>query len=183
MEDEEPQFVRFLQTNDAPSEDAVREVTDLLVAPWQHLAYRDAEIQRLSDLLDQAQWRRTQIVNFINTYGIILSPIRRIPPNILHKIFSYCLPTDRNPAMSTLEAPLILTQICKSWRIVALSCRCIWARMHIPICYSFDRNSEILDHDGFQAKNLFYYETMQRRCEHIQTWLSRSAPLPISISI
>jgi hypothetical protein len=180
---EEPQFVRFLQTNDAPSEDAVREVTDFLVTPWQDLANIDAELQRLSELWDQAQSQRTQIVNFIDTYSIILSPIRRISPDILHEIFSYCLPTNRNPVMSTSEAPLILTQICRSWRSVALSCPRIWARIHIPICCDSDLNSEALNEEEFHAQNRLCYETMQRRCEHIQKWLSRSATFPISISI
>lgn len=180
---EEPQFVRFLQTNDVPSEDVVREVRDFLVTPWQDLANIDAEIQRLSELLDQARGQRTQILNFINTYSIILSPIRQIPPDILHEIFSYCLPTNRNPVMSTSEAPLILTQICRSWRSVALSSPRIWARIHIPICYDSDLNSEVLDEEESQVQNRLCYETMQRRCEHIQNWLSRSATFPISISI
>ncbi|KIM41000.1 hypothetical protein M413DRAFT_37267, partial [Hebeloma cylindrosporum] len=171
---EEPQFTHLLQSNDAPPEDTVREVTNFLAGPWQDLAYVDDEIQRLWELLDQAQWQRNQTVDFINTYNVILSPIRRIPTDILHEIFSYCPTTHRNPVMSTKEAPLILTQICRSWRSVALSCPCIWARIHTPGAF---------DEDEFQAHGLPCYETMQMRCEHIQTWLSRSATFPISVSI
>ena len=180
---EEPQFVRFLQTNDVPSEDIVREVTDFRAIARQDLAYVDTELQRLRKLLDQAQRQRAQIVDVIDTYSIILSPIRRIPDDVLHEIFSYCLPTNRNPVISPSEAPLILTQICRSWRSVALSCPLIWARIHIPICYDSDLNSEALDEAEFHAQNLLYYETMERRCEHIQNWLSRSATFPISVSV
>jgi len=180
---EEPPFARLLQTNDVPSQDVVREVTDFRARARQDLADVDAELQRLGNLRDQAQRQRTQIVEDVDTYSIILSPIRRIPDDILHEIFSHCLPTNRNPVMSTSEAPLIHTQICRSWRSVALSCPRIWARVHIPICCDSNLSSAALDEEEFHAQNLFYYETMQRRCEHIQNWLSRSATFPISVSV
>ncbi|KAF8988461.1 hypothetical protein BDQ17DRAFT_1257655, partial [Cyathus striatus] len=52
-------------------------------------------------------------------YCSLISPVWRLSHNILEEIFLACLPTDCNPCMSATEAPMLLTQVCSSWRSIA----------------------------------------------------------------
>jgi len=49
----------------------------------------------------------------------LLSPIRRLPAELLSTIFMPCLPEDWS--CNALEAPMLLSQICGHWRAIAIA--------------------------------------------------------------
>ncbi|KAJ3569023.1 hypothetical protein NP233_g5329 [Leucocoprinus birnbaumii] len=119
---------------------------------------------RLSDLNRQ----RDAVEAELRGLQAILSPARRLIPEILQEIFTRCLPTDRNPVMSSKEGPLLLGRICQVWRGVAYSTPALWSSIHIAI-----------------PSDSFYAYT----CSHsvwnkaIVDWLSLSGTCPLSISL
>ena len=92
----------------------------------------------------------------------LVSPIRKLPIEILQEIFIACLPTAHNPVSSRWEPPILLTQICSSWRIIAHATPQLWKSIHIRVDFpcGADRHSEAL-----------------------QEWLTRSVAYPLNISV
>uniref|UniRef100_A0A8H7Y5Y1 F-box domain-containing protein n=1 Tax=Psilocybe cubensis TaxID=181762 RepID=A0A8H7Y5Y1_PSICU len=182
---------QLLTSNDEPSEEQVHEVRRLLMDPKQEAEYLDAEIQKARSLLQELEEKRTKAGGTIRRYEAILSPIRRVPPDVLRVVFLYCLVTHRNPAISIKEAPLLLTHVCSSWRTLALNTPALWARIHISFTNQ-DLLPEILEKEGQfeggacavpQIPRYRITEILRIRCEAVEEWLRRSAGCSLAFSL
>ncbi|KAF8903645.1 hypothetical protein CPB85DRAFT_1019051 [Mucidula mucida] len=91
----------------------------------------------------------------------ILSPIRRIPIEILSEIFRWCMPDDDFVVVKIKQAPLLLTTVCSSWRKLACASPYLWSSISVTI--TRDKCSP--------APRL------------IDLWLHRTMEQPISFSI
>ncbi|KAJ7018396.1 hypothetical protein C8F04DRAFT_390998 [Mycena alexandri] len=60
----------------------------------------------------------------------LVSPIRRLPPQVLERIFSFSI-VDAQFDLDTSEMPWVLTYICSSWRRVAISTPQLWRKIDI----------------------------------------------------
>ena len=181
-----PEFVAFLRNNDIPSESTIQEVTESLQAPFNELQEIDLEIQRLRELVETMKIKRQSIQKIIDDHNIILSPVRRLPLDILHEIFFHCLPTHRNPIMKSSESPVLLTRICSSWRAIALSSPRIWSKIHIPLPGDPSFSSAYgtaPDEASLRIRRQKIMDLLRLRCDVVRTWLSRSGTCPLSISI
>ena len=181
-----PEFRAFLRNNDIPSESTILEVTESLKSPLNELQKFDIEIQRLCDLLEAMKIKRQSIQKIIEDHNIILSPVRRLPPDVLHNIFFHCLPTHRNPIMKSSESPVLLTRICSSWKAIALSSPRIWSKIHIPLPGDPSFSSgygTIAEKNGLSSRRQRFTRLLQLRCDAVREWLSRSGICPLSLSI
>ena len=173
-----PHFADLLKNNEAPSDAIIQEVSELCAIARNDLRQIDAEIQRLQE-------KRSVIRKSIDSYTTILSPIRRLPTDILREIFYQCLHSTRNPIMSAAEAPMLLTQVCSLWRSVALTSPDIWAELHIPhpgspeTSLHYKRLTERAREDLQQT----FSKVMGRRCQIVKEWLERSGSCFLSLSI
>ncbi|KAJ7718278.1 hypothetical protein B0H16DRAFT_1797754 [Mycena metata] len=156
-------FLNILHTNTIPSDSECRPIREFLVAPRQEVAKLNDEIQRLQSLLEQVTAQRDRLNVFVDAHLALISPIRRLPDDIVAEIFKATLPTDRNVMMSSAEAPLLLSSVFQVWRRLALSTPRLWASFHIVIPAS----EAELPHLG----------------ETTSLWLSRSGALPLSVSL
>ncbi|KAF8988460.1 hypothetical protein BDQ17DRAFT_1257659, partial [Cyathus striatus] len=68
----------------------------------------------------------------------LLSPVHRLSQDILEEIFPACFPTDHNPCISATEAPMLLTQICSSWKTIAHSTPKLWAAIQLFFPFSMN---------------------------------------------
>ncbi|KAF8886247.1 hypothetical protein CPB84DRAFT_1685141, partial [Gymnopilus junonius] len=164
----QPHLVELLQNNNSPSTAAQADAKDLMSKPLQKLESKSEEIQSILASLKELEEERNGLDKTIEEYSLILSPIRRIPSELLQEIFYYCLPDHRNPVMSFKEAPMLLAIICRSWRSIVLSSPRIWARLHIPL----------LLYNGHPDSKM-----MLERRHLVDTWLSRSGTCSLSISL
>ena len=181
-----PEFVALLRNNDIPSESTLQEVKESLKAPLIELQEIEIEIQRLCELVEVMKVKRGSIRRRIDDYNVILSPVRRLPLDVLHEIFLHCLPTHRNPIMNFSESPLLLTRICSSWRAIALSSPRIWSRIHIPLPGDPSLASGyaiVIDEASLSSRRQRFAGLLKLRCEVVRTWLSRSGTCPLSLSI
>jgi hypothetical protein len=181
-----PEFVALLRNNNIPRESTIREVKESLKAPLIELQEIEIEIQRLCELVETMKIKREAIQKRIDDHNIILSSVRRLPLDVLHEIFFHCLPTHRNPIMSSSESPVLLTRICSSWRAIALSSPRIWSKIHIPL--PGDPSSAvgygtIIDETSLSSRRQRFAALQKMRCDVVQTWLSRSGTCPLSFSI
>ena len=181
-----PEFVALLRNNDIPSESTIREVKQSLKTPLIELQEIEMEIQRLYELVETMNLKRQGIQKIINDHNIILSPVRRLPLDVLHEIFFHTLPTHRNPIMTCSESPVLLTRICSSWRAVAFSSPRIWSKIHIPLPGdpSYSRAyGMVTDETSLSTRRQRFADLLQLRCDVVRRWLSRSGTCPLSISI
>jgi len=181
-----PEFASLLQNNDAPSESTIRELTESLKAPLNELQEVEAEIQRLDELMETMKMKRQSIQKRINDHTVILSPARRLPPDVLHEIFFHCLPTHHNPIMKSSESPLLLTRICSSWRAIALSSPRIWSKVYIPLPGDPSISSgygTIRDETTLSIRRQRFAGILRSRCDAVRRWLARSGACPLSLSV
>ncbi|KAJ7124314.1 hypothetical protein C8R44DRAFT_147227 [Mycena epipterygia] len=77
---------------------------------------------------------RASLSGQLAEHNTILSPLRRMPPEVLGEIFSWNLPsidTLRRGRLSVADSPWVLTHISGHWRAVALSIPSLWSLMVI----------------------------------------------------
>ncbi|KAJ7482006.1 hypothetical protein FB451DRAFT_139952 [Mycena latifolia] len=87
----------------------------------------------------------------------IVYPVLSLPPEIASLIFIHCIPpSEILPHPSPIEAPLLLTQICRQWRDIAVDTPELW-------------------------QSIALVDT--RSVEVFKTWLSRSGNYPLNFSL
>ncbi|KAJ6561721.1 hypothetical protein B0H19DRAFT_902303, partial [Mycena capillaripes] len=131
--------------------------------PRNEVAELTAEIERLQALISQLTEKRDHLNDFIDPHLALISPARRLPPDVVAGIFIACLPSDRHAIMSSAEAPHLLCHVCSGWRKLALLTHRLWASLHI-----------VAPLTGTKLRQIN---------EAIDTWLSRSGVLPLFISL
>ncbi|KAJ7082237.1 hypothetical protein B0H15DRAFT_785874 [Mycena belliarum] len=104
---------------------------------------------------------RDQTHHALEAHRALLSPIRRIPHEVLCEIFIRCLPKNAYVEASVTQCPLLLTQISSNWRSIALSTPALWASITV---------------------NLSIKSCLPNPCL-IQAWLARSGSCPLSFHI
>ncbi|KAJ7922347.1 hypothetical protein B0H13DRAFT_2267580 [Mycena leptocephala] len=105
-------FDDILHTNVVPSDSECKRIRDFLEGPQKEIADLTRELKRLDSLRKEISHKRRQLKEFINDHLALVSP---------------------NPAISSQEAPLLLCQICQSWRSIALATPRLWAAIHIVV--------------------------------------------------
>ncbi|KAJ7628715.1 hypothetical protein FB45DRAFT_748721 [Roridomyces roridus] len=98
------------------------------------LAYLDEEISQLRHRLKQLEEKRAELLDYRTRNVAVLSPLRRMPPELLAEIFSWTLPPpspDLSGCAAVKHSPWILAQVSKYWRTVALSQPALWSLVYL----------------------------------------------------
>ncbi|KAJ7101333.1 hypothetical protein B0H15DRAFT_408902 [Mycena belliarum] len=157
-------FQSILHTNIAPSDADCRRIRELLLTPQQELADLDKEISRVQDQLDALTRRKAALDAYVEAHLAMISQARRLPDDIVREIFANCLPSHRNSIVSSDEAPLLLCQVCRPWREIALTTPRLWSSLHIVL----------------PKKPLIHLQVLT---QIVSEWLDRSGVLPLSLSV
>ncbi|KAJ7140792.1 hypothetical protein C8R44DRAFT_761894 [Mycena epipterygia] len=165
-------FASKLGTNYCPTDEEMTEIQSLIVEPGLRLQRLDDEIADLQKAIDKLAEERASLDAYVEAHKALISPVRRLPLDVIQEIFVACIPTHRNCVMSAREAPVLLGRICSSWRAISLSTPRLWARLHVvePMP-SADSISTSVD------------EKPAQRLETMKMWLGRSGECPLSISL
>lgn len=116
----------LLNTNDPPTESQSK----LLWDAQQRLGYLDAKAARLPKAPKQIQEEREELQRCINAHRVILSPVRRIPIEIVSEIFNHVL-DHHYMVFDSTAGPWVLSQICRRWRSIAVSHSAMWSSMSL----------------------------------------------------
>ncbi|KAJ3527443.1 hypothetical protein NMY22_g9788 [Coprinellus aureogranulatus] len=158
-------FSRELKCNNPLPQSEAELLDSLLKAQNSELSTLDSEIQQLQQALDTCRARQRKLGDAVQAHKSLLSPIRRLPEELLQQIFLLCRTAHRMPLLSQDEAPLLLTRICRDWRNLALSTPALWDSIHIPIPYNFAE------------------EQIQFHLRRAERWLDMAKQSPLSISL
>lgn len=156
-------------TNYAPKDEEFKKISQLIVEPLEQLRSLDTEISKLQRSIDELSAKRKQLNDFIVPHQALLSPIRRIPQEVLREIFVQCLPTGHDSVMSCQDTPLLLGRVCSSWRSISRDTPMLWSSIFISIPEPTTREREGVD--------------MGVLIQAVTDWLERSGTLPLSITL
>ncbi|KAJ7130933.1 hypothetical protein C8R46DRAFT_1362733 [Mycena filopes] len=101
----------------------------------------------------------------------IAYPVLTLPVEITSEIFLCCLPKTSGYSLhptfkSPIEAPMLLLQICRTWRAIAISSPRLWAFLHLNLPDHSDKLLEIETYKGF-----------------LGDWLVRLGACPLSLTL
>ncbi|KAF7292902.1 F-box domain-containing protein [Mycena indigotica] len=154
-----------LGTNYSPSDSEIAHIHSLLAQPTSRFI-------QLSEQIAELETERATLKSFIDSHRALLSPIRRVPVEILHRVFLECLPNRGNCVMSTREAPLLLTRVCSGWRRLVQSSPALWSSLHIH-----------LPTQSSNSVSVALSEKITRRLEGVKYWLAFANQCPLSLSV
>jgi hypothetical protein len=143
----------LLGSNARPPNAELAAIRSTLLETEAGLLELDDEIDALEAILEQRRQDRQALREFCNAHAALLSPINRLPTELLAEIF----------VLRTQEArhASILGAVCNHWRQLALSTPRLWCTIN-----------EILDQDDPDSQ-----------ADKVLTWLQRSVQCPISVTL
>ncbi|KAJ7480374.1 hypothetical protein B0H11DRAFT_2280651 [Mycena galericulata] len=119
---------RFLCSNDAPYGPELPTIQHVLVAERDRIERLRTEIAELRLATQSRVKELKEIEETFKNHKKIMSPVRRVPAEILCEIFSWTLPYTRRAGAQTIQqAPWRLGHICKRWRATALQYSPLWS--------------------------------------------------------
>ncbi|KAF5340894.1 hypothetical protein D9758_012192 [Tetrapyrgos nigripes] len=125
------------------------------------LAQVDTEIQIHKAHLNHLMRERDEVLSDLDAQRAMLSPLSRLPLEILSTIFINCLPEEEYLNPHPKDAPLLLLQVSRGWRDLALSMSSLWSSISV-------RAGE---------------DRCCPRKKLIETWLQRSGSRPLHFEI
>ncbi|KZP09509.1 hypothetical protein FIBSPDRAFT_759852, partial [Athelia psychrophila] len=122
-----PPTPQLWRTSETPTALESASIAKLLIDAQGTVSQIDVHILDIQRKLVGLLAKRNAMQEMIACHGSLLAPIRRLPEEILGYIFFLCLPESREEAsLSTARAPLLLTQVCITWRKCAWSSQRLW---------------------------------------------------------
>ncbi|KAF7371099.1 F-box domain-containing protein [Mycena sanguinolenta] len=123
----------LLTTNQPPEDSDTPFIQAVVSESDPRLAYLEAEIAKLQDQLKPLEEERLSLLTYRAQNRAILSPIRRIPPEILSDIFWWTLPpiedARQNAPYEAHNIPWLLTHISSRWRAICIATPSLWSRI------------------------------------------------------
>ncbi|KAJ7609083.1 hypothetical protein FB45DRAFT_945356 [Roridomyces roridus] len=112
----------LLHSNEAPDSTEIPFLQSTSSRIGARLAVLDEEIARLTQLTAE----RALLAAYDRQSKAVLSPVRRVPNEILAEIF---LRTSDGIGFDTTQSPWVLTHVCSRWRTVSISTYSLWSEL------------------------------------------------------
>ncbi|KAK7049395.1 hypothetical protein VNI00_005996 [Paramarasmius palmivorus] len=119
---------RLFRTTITPSQHSL--VSQYLVDAEAEIKRHEIQIDKLRSSIVLLENKRSNLSKKAVKYRTLLSPVHRIPPEVLEKVFSFAcegstLQTDLIPP------PILLSGVCGRWRDITLAMPSLWTSVHI----------------------------------------------------
>ncbi|KAF7336578.1 F-box domain-containing protein [Mycena sanguinolenta] len=123
-------LLRLSGSNEPPRDHEVSLLRAQVARASERLASLDAEISLLHDHLRRLEQDRADLSRYRAQQKAILSPLRRVPPEILVHIFRDVVGAVPEP-LRIDSGPWPLSHACSRWRAVALRDRRLWSKIQL----------------------------------------------------
>ena len=161
-------------TNNPPSETELNYILPATVEVAQELATLNDDIESLQKTLETLKARCSELEARLLAYKSIISPLRRVPPEIVREIIGWAT-VGRPVTLDTEEGIWSYSRISHMWRSVVISTPPFWSTIHIiapssPIGYdhAIDCVNTILSQTGTHLLSLdFYYSECIETTRHL----------------
>ncbi|KAL0070409.1 hypothetical protein AAF712_002240 [Marasmius tenuissimus] len=169
-------FLHLLSSNQFISSTERAQIRDTLDDVEGSISRVEDAIRSLETNLNQLRRKQHKLNTYAQEHKALLSPARRLVPEIWSEIFLWCLPqhtlehhmsrrsVSGAPVTDTSfdDAPLLMTRVCSSWRQIALSTPRLWSNITYTVCRP---------------------SAFKHQLQKLETWLSRSGATPLSVVI
>ncbi|KAJ6462202.1 hypothetical protein C8R45DRAFT_1178714 [Mycena sanguinolenta] len=145
----------LLETNDAPRDSDISVIQQTISAAEDRLRALDAQIHPLQTTLAQLLQRRAEVAEHLREHRAVLSPVRRVPPELICEIFDMATAQSR-----ATKSPWWTGFISQPWRQYALAYPPLWSYLTVPASPWDERTA---------------------RLPALRTQLLRSGPVPLDI--
>ncbi|KAG7090510.1 hypothetical protein E1B28_009623 [Marasmius oreades] len=146
-------------------------ITQSLIDAEGELKEHKMELNRLKAAIIAVEGRRAAVERDIKGYRSLLSPIQKMPPEILTEIFGYCS-HDVDMSGEAMPMPIVISMVCGRWREQALSTPSMWSSINI---YISPQNDEGPDKDWLRMlrlTRLFLERSSTSRLKVDLTWFT-----------
>ena len=172
-------FTSRLDSNYVATDSESLQIESLLKRPISRFEDISTQLEQLNEQHTRLQNEQTSLLLSVSKHRALISLVRKLPIDILQEIFIACLPTAHNSVMSKREPPILLTQVCSSWRIVAHATPQLWKSIHIVVpCKT--PGFYTIEYPNFES---ILQQVAHRRSEAVMEWIGRSATCPLDISL
>ncbi|KAF7299745.1 hypothetical protein HMN09_00980400 [Mycena chlorophos] len=125
-------FAAKLGSNYVPCDEELEQLRAYIREPLCRLAALEDRMAALRAQLDLLTSQRDALKATIDEHKALLSPMRRVPEDILREVFEYCLAAEPVVLIDARRAPMLLTHVCAHWRHLAHAMPSLWGAVHIP---------------------------------------------------
>jgi len=150
-----PVAQELLQNNYVPSDAEISQIASLIDGVERDVCRYDSEIRRLPNTLITLKTRREELQRYRDEYKTLLSPIRKVPYDVLHIIFSMCcsdfsgclsMPKSRGiQSPRIIATTLALSQTCTFWRKIVANVPHLWSTMSVNLAVITDDRHDALN--------------------------------------
>ncbi|KIK54896.1 hypothetical protein GYMLUDRAFT_130580, partial [Collybiopsis luxurians FD-317 M1] len=106
-------------------------ISQTLLNTKKDIADYKLEIRSLQIHISEMRTRRTQLKVYKASLKSLLSPIRRLPNELLYRIFGLTYSTNHLVSRDHQILALAISSVCTRWRQLALSSPDLWSSMDI----------------------------------------------------
>ncbi|KAJ7663944.1 hypothetical protein DFH06DRAFT_1128304 [Mycena polygramma] len=153
----------LLNSNEPPDDSESSFIRSVISRTDARVAHLDEKIAKLWAQLEHLEKDRASLSSYRARNSAILSPLRRMPPEILSEIFLWTLPSinDVLGKLGTAASPWMLPQISSRWRAIALTTAPLWSL--IAVDYSQSQGA-----DAWSAYPLAFAEAQIERSQKLK---------------
>ncbi|KAJ2922800.1 hypothetical protein H1R20_g14272, partial [Candolleomyces eurysporus] len=172
-------FASFYHTNYVPSDKQLLDIKQLLAPYESKLAQLELNIKAAEAAVARLKGERQAILRMIRPLRGLSSIIRRLPPEIMGRIFVHSIHSGGYSSFNICDAPLVLLRVCRSWREIALNTPQLWSSFEITIpshlCY--------MHYDPDLDSSAKHQRRQNSFLEEVDRWLKRSGNRPLYIAL
>ncbi|KAJ7633009.1 hypothetical protein FB45DRAFT_914150 [Roridomyces roridus] len=108
--------------------------------PSSYIDQLESRLAMLEEPLAYLHRQQTHLLRSVETHKAILSPIRRLPPEIIAEIFAFTVEAtfhfgDISEVMGPMSqhAPWVFTRVCRRWAEIALAMPSLWSMVFLDL--------------------------------------------------
>jgi len=128
----ESDILEALRSNKVSESAEASEISEYIDNAEFDLAVYEAEIERLLSFINRLRGQTEQLKKRIAWKRALISPVRKLPNEILASIFTYCLGNGYFSNSQYYQDPNFVT-VCSLWRSVALNSPEIWSNVSLTL--------------------------------------------------
>ncbi|KAJ3550841.1 hypothetical protein NMY22_g190 [Coprinellus aureogranulatus] len=174
-------FTAKLNTNYTPSDLEIPTLKKIVAEREATIKTLTLKIEELEEALSLARYQKASCMKDLEEHLALLSPVRRLPFDLLASIFHACLPETIHDFIGIASASnpsVVLSRVCQSWRTTALACPKLWSQLSVTIP---SNGWAILQ--GGDSEGVELAAKVGKAMKAIDIWTARSGSSPLKLRI
>ncbi|CAK5283666.1 unnamed protein product [Mycena citricolor] len=189
---------QLLHSNELPSPFDIPIVESYISQHDLHLERIQVDLEKIRATLRPLERVQDLLLSTRRRHQAIVSPLRRLPAEVLSEIFHHSLPDTNDLVLrrsfNLLDSPWVVTHVSRRWRTVAMETRALWSRTmlyysrHVEASKAFPmpmlraqveraQNLKIYFHASAQASTIHQAAALEFLVSHSNKWVEANLEL------